>query len=250
MLIGCTEQVDSLDHHSKPFVKKDPLAGLSLDDAIKRHLGATLSIPATEKYTYEIYRGDCNGDDSLDMVITVNLLDRALDAAINSGNTAKRAELGYMGNYNYFVYVDGFTRKFGAPKPIASSPHAKLVVNFDHIRTEKQKDFTIDYRIRDSGYRNFYTIVNGNPVHILQVPIFDGIGKTETSASKIRLEPGTLSTSKDVVVYEGSFENATFDDPMDIYTFEPKIVGTDKIVRRWFFSEAAFKYYTEKDQSN
>jgi hypothetical protein len=182
------------------------------------------------------------------MVIAVNLLDRALDAAINSGNAAKRAELGYMGNYNYFVYVDGYTRKFGAPKPIASSPHAKLVVEFEYIKTEKHKDFTVDYRIRDSGYRNFYTVANGNPIHILQVPIFDGIGKKESSASKIRFEPGTFSPSKDVVIYEGSFENKTFDDPMEIYTFQPTIVGTDKLVRRWFFSETAFKYYTEQDQ--
>jgi hypothetical protein len=153
-----------------------------------------------------------------------------------------------MGHFNYFIYVDGFTRKFDEPKVVPSSPHAKLVINFEQIRSANHMDFTVDYRIKDSGYRDYYSVFNGHPRHILQTPLFSGVGESTSEAFRIRYETGSYSSSKDIVVYEASFENIIPKDEFEVYSFIPKIVGTDKMIRRWFFNEPDFKYYTQKAQ--
>lgn len=73
----------------------------TLEQKIVRHIEGNLSILGTEKYSYKIFSEHLNGDDSIDYVITVNMLERALEKAIESGKVAQRAEVGYMGKYNY-----------------------------------------------------------------------------------------------------------------------------------------------------
>ena len=249
LLVGCSEETDPNDSIlPDDIVLVDPLEGLPLDEAINKHIKSTLDITATEKYTYEIFRGDCDGDDSLDIVVAVNLLDRAMTKAIASGQLPKYAETGYMGHFNYIVYIDGFTRKFDPPRVIPSSPHAKLAINFEQIRTPNHMDFTVDYRIKDAGFRDYYTVMNGHPRQILQTPIFSGVGEKESEAFKVRYETGSYSMCKDIVVYKGSFENIVPESEFDIYEFNPDIVGTDQLERRWFFNEQDFKYYTQKAQ--
>ena len=249
LLSGCSEP-DEYDTSILPKdnAKTDPLEGLPLNEAINSHIKSKLQTSPREKYTFEIFKGDCDGDDSLDMIITVNLLDRALTQAMASGQLPKHASTGYMGHFNYFIYVDGLTRKFDDPKVVPSSPHAKLLVKFEQIRSANHMDFTVDYRIKDSGYRDYYTVFNGHPVHILQTPLFSGIGESTSEAFRVRYETGSYSTSKDIVVYKGTFDNIVPTDEYEIYSFVPKIIGTDKQVRRWFFNERDFKYYTMKEQ--
>lgn len=248
-LMGCTENVEP-DESILPddIVVVDPLEGLPLEEAINKHIKTNLNITATEKYSYEIFKGDCDGDDSLDMIVAVNLLDRAMTQAIASGQLPKHAATGYMGHFNYIFYIDGFTRKFDSPKVIPSSPHAKLSISFEQIRTGSHMDFTVDYRIKDAGFRDYYTVLNGHPRQILQTPLFSGVGETESEAFKIRYETGSYSMTKDIVVYKGSFENIVPKSEFEIYDFEPNIIGTDEIERRWFFNEQDFKYYTKKEQ--
>src|SRR5690606_10100100 len=122
----------------------------SIDEKIIRHIEGNLSIPRTEKYSYKIYKERLNDDDSLDYIITVNRLQKALDEAIESNNIAKRAEMGYMGNFNYFFYMDGLTKEITTAVAVPSSPYAELEVTFDHIKTEAYFDFMVDLRIRNS----------------------------------------------------------------------------------------------------
>ncbi len=249
ILVGCSEELEPKESIlPDDIVNIDPLEGLPLDEAINKHIKSTLNITDTEKYTYEVFKGDCDGDDSLDIIVTVNLLDRAINQAIASGQLPKRAESGYIGLFNYFFYVDGFTRKFDPPKVIPSSPHAKLVLNFEQFRTANHMDFTIDYRIKDAGFRGYFTVSNGHPIQILQTPIFTGVGEKESEAFKVRYETGSYSTSKDIVVYKGSFENIVPKSEFEIYNFSPEIIGTEELERRWFFNENDFKYYTKKEK--
>ena len=200
-----------------------------------------------EPIDYQIYQENLDGDDSLDAIITVNLLDRAVDEAISSGKVAKRAAIGYMGNYNYIIYRDGFTGEFSSAMAIASSPKAKLKVSFEHVRSETQKDILVDSRVLNAGYRDYFTVTNGHPLRVNQVKLFDGMGTKEAIAFVVNYEPGMISAAKDIVVYDGIFSNPTFAQTDDVYSFEPKVTKTDVIHERWFFNPDDMKYYLKKE---
>ena len=245
VLVGCTqnEELDTQNDFTDETELGDPFEGLSMTEAVELHIRRELSISMDEPIDYQIYQEDCDGDDSLDAVIVVNLLDRAVDEAIKSGKVAKKAALGYMGNYNFIIYRDGLTGKLSSAAAIASSPKAKLKVTFAHIRSEKRMDILVDYRILNAGYRNFFTVTNGHPLRINQVKLFDGIGTKEAVAYAVEYETGMISTSKNIVVYEGRFDNPTFASPDDVYEFEPTVVKTDVVHELWFFNPEDMKYY-------
>ena len=109
LTLSCSEPERKESDFFKEIENKAP-EFKSIDEKITRHIEANLSIPGTEKYSFNIFKNYLNNDDSLDYIITVNRLDFALDEAIKSNNVAKRAEMGYMGNYNYYFYMDGLTK--------------------------------------------------------------------------------------------------------------------------------------------
>ncbi len=229
--------------------KKDPYEGLSKKEAIELHIRRELSITADKPLDYEIFEENCDGDDSLDAIITVNLLDRAVDEAIASENVAKRAAIGYMGKYNFIIYRDGFTGKMSPAKSVPSSPKAHLSISFENIRSEKQKDILVDYRILNAAYRNFFTITNGQLTQTNQIKLFDGLGTPEAVAFYVDYEPGMISSAKNIVTYVGKFENPTFTNPDDVYTFDLDVTKTDKLNELWFFNPETMKYYLKLDES-
>lgn len=248
LLAGCNgnEELDSTDGEDTNIDQKDPLEGLSKTEAIEFHIRRQLSISVDEPIDYQVYEENCDGDDSLDAIITVNLLNRAVDEAIQSGKVAKKAAIGYMGNYNYIIYRDGFTGELSSALPIPSSPKAKLKVTFENIRSDKQKDILVDHRVLNAAYRNFFTITNGNLLRINQVKLFDALGTKDAVGYAIQYEPGKISSVKDIVSYVGTFKNPSFAQDDEVYTFEPQITKTNTVHEHWFFNPSDMKYYLEK----
>ncbi len=249
LLVGCgqDEEIVVPNELDKEVEIGDPYEGMSMKAAVELHIRREFSIAADQPIEYQIYQGNCDGDDSLDAVITVNLLDKAVDEAIKSGKVTQMADLGYMGNYNFIIYRDGFSGKFSSSKVIPSSPKAKLAIRFEHILTERHKDIIVEYRILNAAYCNFYTIVNGQPTQINQVKLFDGIGTKDAMAFVLNYEPGMISESRDIVAYEGTFTNPSFKNEDEVYTFIPKITKTSRVHERWFFNPQDFKYYLKKE---
>jgi hypothetical protein len=219
----------------------------TLEQRIVRHLEGTLSIPGNEKYEYKTYEADLNGDDSLDIIITVNQFEKAINEAIEKGNTAKSAELGYIGNYNHVFYLDGKTKELSSPIAVPSSPHARLKISFENIRSEAYKDFLVDFRIRNSCFRRFFTIVTKTPRQTFEQKLFDGLGDNQTEAFTIKYEKGSYSLAKDIVIYKATLEDATINNPLEVYELNPSIKATDDLERRWFFNANTLKYFTMKD---
>lgn len=215
-------------------------------DFIRRQIEGNLRIPATEVYDLKMYQENLNGDDVPDYIITVNRLQFALNEAIERGNVAKRAEIGYMGNYNYFFYMNGANRTMSAPIPVPSSPHAKLRVTFEKIRSEAYFDVMVDFRIRNSGWRRFFTILRDSPLQTFEMKCFDGLGTSAREAYSASFERGTYSLAKDILVYKADLEEMTFDDPMGVYTADPLITPSTVLDRKWFFNDNELKYFTEK----
>lgn len=242
-LISCSEKQDIVDEPTNDLEKTTQLSD---EELIKRQVESRLGIHGNEDYSLSVYEENLNGDEDLDKVITVNLLDRALKEAIESGNVVKRAEIGYMGNYNFLFFMDGKTKSITEPIAVPSSPHAKLKVQFENIRTEAYKDVLIDFRIRNSSFRRFYTMINNLPRQTFEMKIFDGLGTPETEAYFSKYETGSYSLAKDIVVYKGILEDMQFDDPMAIYSAEPIIKETEIVDRKWFYNDHERKYFTNK----
>lgn len=218
----------------------------SFEENLIRKIEAELNIPATESYTYKIYSEELNGDDSIDYIITVNRLNFALDKAIEKGNIAQRAEMGYTGNYNFFFYLDGESKNMTPSIPVPSSPYSKLEVSFKKIKTEEYKDILIDYRIRNSKFRRYFSVSNKIPLETFQTIIYDGLGTENSIAFHIKYEPGSYSTSKDILIYKAKMKNFTIKEPNDIYFINPEIIPTKELERLWFFNPSKNKYFTMK----
>jgi len=244
-IVSCTEEPKKeSDFFTEIENKKEVYQ--SIDEKIIRHIEGSLSISGTEKYSYKVYKQNLNDDESIDYIITVNRLQKALDEAIESNNIAKRAEMGYMGNFNYYFYMDGLTKEISAPIPVPSSPYAELEVTFEHIKTEAYYDFMVDFRIRNSKFRRFYTIIGEIPRQTFEAKIFDKMGEKDPEAYVVKFVPGSFSLAKDIWVYKAKMEPVTIQSVNDVYTIDPKITATDQIDRKWFFSDPQNKYFTEK----
>ncbi len=220
----------------------------TIEEKIAHHVEAHLEIPATEKYSLETFSAQMNTDDSVDMIITVNLLDRAMEKAMNSTNLATRAESGYMGRYNFIFFFDGATKKISKEIPVPSSAMAKLKVDFEHIRSEAYFDVLVSYKLEDASFTRFFTIINRLPKETFEMMNYDGLGSKENKAYYVKYDDGSHSLAKDILVYKGKLEQIEFKDPKEVYSYYPKIEETGELDRKWFFNDNDLKYYTMKNQ--
>lgn len=214
----------------------------SFEERTKREIEVKMQLPATEKYTYRIYREYINSDTLRDAIITINRLNFAIDEAIRTNRTAKAAEVGYMGNYNFFIYYDGALDKYSVPIPVPSTPGRPLDVSFESITSPIRKDVLIDYRIRNSGWRAYFTVLNESDLTLIfRWEVFDHAGTAEPVALYHALEEHTVNGAKDIVIYEGELVNNST-TIKDIYAFEPEIRKKNKVEMHFVYEPRAGKY--------
>lgn len=240
LVFACGEEKNPTDEVKETIDKSNE----TVESMAKRHIESRLSIPATEKYTYHIYKEYLDSDDKIDAIITVNRLSFAMDEAAKSTNTAKQAEIGFMGNYNYIFYYDGGLNKISPQIAIPSSPKAELKITFENIQSDIYKDILIDYRILNASYKDFYTVSNHIPRRVFQWKNYDGLKSETSEAYYFTYTDGSMSIVKDILV-----KKATLIQPsgeIDIYSFDPEMKKTDEIVHRFFYYPKQGKYLTEK----
>lgn len=240
--LSCGEQPEEISTVKKPEVVEEATEKMSPE----RYVEHSLRIRKNEKSTINKYYAECNGDDSTDLILTVNLLERAMNDAIAKGNVAKNAETGYMGHYNYLIFRDGLTKQYSPPIIIPSSAMSPASVSFENVQSDFYKDILVDFKVTNGGFREYYTIVNSIPRIVLQLPIYTELGTDTVKAYSISYEPGSHSLAKDIVVYKGKIANKTFTVPDEVYGYYPAITPTKEIERRWFFNPGKFKYFTNK----
>jgi hypothetical protein len=216
----------------------------TLEEIVHRHVQAQLSMPATEKYTLNIYKEHLDGDNKLDAIITVNRLEFAINESKKSGKYEKHSELGFTGHYNYIFYYDGQLNQISPSILVPSSPAAKLKINFTNLISDVSKDIAVDYKIRNSSFRNYYTVINHTPRLVFQWKLYDFLGEKKEEANFIELESGTIGLSKDIVIYKGKMINSN--NVKDIYQFEPQIIKNGELLYRFFYLEKEGKYFTKK----
>lgn len=239
LLFSCSEK-----GKKEGEVVDNPPPIMTVEEMAQSHIQAKLSIPSTEKYTFKIYKEHLDGDNKIDAIITVNRLNYALEEAVKSSHTAKRAEVGFIGNYNYIFFFDGGLNQISPPMAVPSTPYSELKVHFENLTSAAYKDILIDYKIMNSSYRNYYSVMEHSPTQVFQWKTYGNIGKEDEEILFLELSEGTIGLAKDILIYEGNLDNAS--ELKDVYKFDAKISKKGKLLHRFFYFENERKYFTKK----
>ncbi len=239
--MSCGESSD------EPIVAEDETISETQNDAqfdarAKREIMAKLSIPPNEKFTLSVYREYINSDTVKDAIVTVNRLAYAMDEAIKSGKQAKKAETGFMGNFNFFFYYDGAKDQFSVPLPVPSTPGRPLDVSFQHILSATSTDVVIDYRVRNSGWRSYYSIFNESDLALVfQWNQFDKVGEDAPIALFHGTVPNADSPYKDICIYQSEIDGYN-KNIGDIYSYVPQITKAGTLLYRFTFDPRYGKF--------
>lgn len=242
-LYSCSDESENGTEENENDAPKE-----SLDVRLRREVTTALNIPATERYSLRIYREYINSDTIQDAIITVNRLQFAINESARKKLQVKAAEMGYLGNYNFFFYYDGALDKISVPLPISSSPGRELDVSFRPITSKTKMDVMIDYRIRNSGYRNYYSVFNEHDLStIFKWEVFDLKSEKGPIAFLHAFEPNPDGISYDISIYESEIDNLSESSQMDVYQFVPKITKRNELVFKFFLDRNVGKFGLYKE---
>ncbi len=243
-LLACKGQTETIenDELSKVVVNEQ---NLSFEERAERHLTGSLSIPATENITIQYYKAHLNADNSEDAIVVLNRLEHAKEQVAKLPNAKYISQMGYMGNYNYFVFYDGALDKFSVPIATPSSALVPLKVNFENISSDTYSTLTIEYRVNNAAFKNFYFLDRGVLQKVFQTKIYDYIGTPNPEAFYIEYAKGSISTAKDFLVYEGKIKDYT-PNIENVYVYDPIIEKKEnaKLVLKWFYNPSIAAYMT------
>lgn len=217
---------------------------LSMEELIKRKITADLEIPATENYTLEIHRKHLNPDEFEDAVILVNRKEYVIEKSKKMNRSVQDAKLGFFGSNNHMFFYDGMTHTVTKPIAIASSALIPLKINFHNIHTEAHSDFTLDTRVQESRWRNFYTVKKGIPRLVFQWNVQDYNEENVMITNHFVFDKGTYSLAKDILIYEADLLSDTPSDLMSDFDLKTKPKG--EILYRFFYNPNEGKYFTAK----
>jgi len=215
---------------------------LPMDQRIKTYVERKIGIPADENYQMEVFEEHLNDDGVKDVIITVNRLEHAIDAMAKTNRTTKAAQIGFFGQYNYFIYYSSKTNSFSEPFITASTPQRKLNITFVNLSSDSHKDILVDYAIRNSQFRRVYLMLDDVPSYAFQWKLYDGWGTPSIESYCFDFGPGYRSKVKDIIINKGDMKNIGPEQNYDVEV--PEITCTNELVKRFFFNEADRKYYT------
>ena len=216
-----------------------------IKEFIEQHTKKTLYVSDEEVYTFEIHKAHLNKDTVEDAIITLNRLSFAQKKAEESGKPWKGEAIGYMGPFNAFFYFDGLSNKISNPTVVPSSPLVPLKVTFENISSIDYKDILIDYRIRNSSFKEVYFLMNKLPELVFEFTNFDGLGTPNEEAYTYSFKPGQGQFTKNIIITESKVK--TIPKGEDLFTYEPTLLKTNRFVKEFFYIKSKGKYFTTKD---
>ncbi len=238
---GNTDEIKSTEDSTE-------VVNQSFEEQTKREIEGRLQIPANEKYTFKIYKSLINSDTIQDAIIAVNRLEFAMNEAIKNGKEVKSAELGFMGNYNYFIYYDGANERYSVPIPIPSTPGRPLDVEFMPITSPTRNDVMIGYRIRNSGWKAYFSVFNeADLLLVFRWNTFDKAGEKEPIALLHQLTESKAGIGNDIEIYESEIDNYLPSQVTDYNTYVPSITKKKKLLYRFFFDQKFGKFRLYND---
>ena len=212
---------------------------------IKRQVEAKLQIPATEVYDLEIHPALLDRDTIQDAVILVNRRAYAYQVASSDGNTRFEELVGFTGPYNHVFTHMGGAKEIKQAPPVGSSADFPLTVFFETISNPSQTDFFVEYRIRSSVNRNYYTIDDGRVVLTFSCPLYDFEDPQNPTIYDIRHLDSEVRLSKDIGLYHAKVKDYQPELVSDFNHYYPKeIVPSDDLFVFFIFDKQSKKYVT------
>ena len=214
------------------------------DSVIRKYIRETMNTGEKEDFTYTVHKAALNPDKAIDAIISVNRLSYAKQTAIESGHVAQAEKLAYMGPFNAFIFFDGRSNSFSIPVPVPSSPLLPLDISFANISSNQHKDLVVNFRIRNSSYKEVYFLFNNKPSKVFQWKNFDGLGKPNSEAYAFEFNPGN-GPVRDIIVYKAKIEAPK--EEIDPFIFKPKILNSQEVQKKFFYVPSQGKYFSTKD---
>ena len=239
---------NSNDQKADPALNKK--AAISVNDSTfsdfaKRNVESALKISTSEQYDFQIKKAYINRDTLKDAVILINRKEHALEKAKRDGNLKFLEKMGYTGLHNHvFVFLGG-TNELLQTAPVGSNIDYPLNVFFESLSKPSHTDFYVEYRNRNSLYRNYYT-VRGNKIYLtLNCPVFDLIGEKEPKAYAIKHKESKVRTAKDIAIFEGSIANYDPDEIENVNNYYPDSITTSNdLIVYFIYDEKTNAYVT------
>lgn len=216
-----------------------------IDQIINQHFKRHLNIQENEAYSLEIYQDYLNKDSIKDAIITINRLSFAKNEAQKPNNSGSSTQLGYLGPYNCFVYFDGKSNTLSTPIIVYSSAVSPLKVSFENISAMNHKDIVVDFRIRNSSFKEIYFLIQEYPNRVFQWKNFDGLGTSKTEAYCFEYFFNANAKAKNIRVSEGKIKPIS--NQADPFTVDPELINTHKQVKEFFYIASEGKYFTNKE---
>lgn len=226
-------------------VESEKNSSLSWEEQITRQIESQLSINAQEEYDIQFYYSHLNPDTLKDAIVLVNRREYAIEHVRKNGTESFFERMGYSAPQNYVFVVLGGGDKLISPQPIGSNINYPLTIEFLKLTSSAQNDFYVEYRVKNSLFRNYYTLSRGGLDLIFSCPVFDGIGEEEPTAYSIEHKSSPLRIAKDIAMYQGKIKHYNLSEIEDVNTYTPsEIEKTDSLVVYFIYDENKKKYIT------
>lgn len=218
---------------------------LTEEEKIIRQVEGVLGISATENYDIQIQFKHIDQDTLKDAVILVNRKEYG-HQKVKENNTERFFESnGYTGLYNFVFLKLGGSDKLISTTPVGSNVNYPLTVEFLELTSKAHQDFIVEYRIRNSLHRNYYTVRNDKMFLTFSCPVFDSIGEPKPRVYDIEHTTSEVRIAKDIALYEGRIVDYNVDDIEDINAYTPKdIVRDGELYVFFIFDDKKMKYVT------
>ena len=240
VIISCGGEKDSA-------VVENPSKGekLSFSEKIARQVENDLSIAATEEYDLRIIKEYIDNDTLEDALILVNREEWSKEKLKKSVNKSFTEKTGNAGFYNNVFVKLGSQDELLKTPAIGSAPDFKLTSEFLTLTSQASKDFYVNYKIRNSMHRNYYTVRNNRLYLTFSCPVFDSIGEGNPRVYAIEHKESSVRISKDIAMYKGKIAGYDPDKIENPETYIPQeIIPTDELIFYFIFDDKSMKYTT------
>jgi hypothetical protein len=239
-MVSCNDGPNSAEGQNDLKLEK-----LSFSEKIARQVESNLSINAAEEYDLRIIKEYIDNDTLEDALVLVNReawSKEKLKKSVNKSFTQKTGNAGFYNNV--FVKLGGTDELLKTPA-IGSAPDFKLSSEFLTLTSLANKDFYVNYKIRNSMHRNYYTVRNKRLYLTFSCPVYDSIGEKDPRVYSIQHKESSVRISKDIAMYKGEiagYDPEKIENP-DTYIPE-KILPTDELIFYFIFDDKSMKYKT------
>ncbi|HLV43084.1 MAG TPA: hypothetical protein VKY37_12450 [Brumimicrobium sp.] len=226
-------------------IDKEEKAVLTEEEQIIRQVENKLGISAAEEYDIQILYKFINPDTLQDALILVNRKDHAFQRAKINNSERFFENTGYTAPHNHVFVKLGGLKNIIETTAVGSNVNYPLEAKFIELTSKAHQDFYVDYRIRNSLQRNYYTVRNNSIFKTFSCPVFDSIGADIPKVYDIQHKVSSVRIAKDIALYQGEILDYNPEEITDVNNYTPKeIIGTDNLFVYFIFDQQSMKYKT------